>query len=110
MMAMRADTTGKLAKTFNHSRKHNFHIAVGVVGSWYFETMYKQKYKREGETVKDRSSGDYQLLPYRAAATVRIGYGGLNLFAEYALTPLFKDGKGPELTPFNVGLTIVGFN
>ena len=22
----------------------------------------------------------------------------------------YQDGKGPELTPFNVGLTIIGFN
>jgi hypothetical protein len=110
LLAMRTDTTGALAKKFEHSRQNNFHIAFGVVGSWYFDTMYKQKYKSDGEREKDRDKGDYLLLPYRAAATVRIGYGGLNLFAEYALTSLFKDGKGPELTPFNVGLTIVGFN
>jgi hypothetical protein len=91
-------------------RKGNFHIAMGVVGSWYFNTMYKQKYTAAGDQQKDRSSGDYQLLPYRAAASVRVGYGGLNLFAEYGLTPLFRDGKGPELTPLNVGLTLVGFN
>lgn len=91
-------------------RKGNFHIAVGVVGSWYFDTMYKQKYRTDGDNRKDRSKGDYQLLPYRAAASVRLGYGGLNLFAEYALTPFVREGKGPELSPLNVGLTIIGFN
>jgi len=92
-------------------RKGNVHIAFGVVGSWYFHTMYKQKYRDEsGDIRKDRDSGDYHLLPYRAAASVRIGYGALNLFAEYGLTPLFAEGKGPELTPFNAGLTIIGFN
>lgn len=108
--AMRADTTGALAKRFKHERKHNFHIAFGVVGSWYFDTMYKQKWTEDGDTRKARDKGDYQLLPYRAAAAVRIGYGGLNLFAEYALTPLFREGKGPELTPVTVGLTLIGFN
>jgi hypothetical protein len=34
----------------------------------------------------------------------------LNLFAEYSLTPLFNDDKGPELTPLTVGLTLIGFN
>ncbi|MBK8615216.1 MAG: hypothetical protein IPN85_17535 [Flavobacteriales bacterium] len=105
-----AEEVRALAKAGGYSRKGNFHIAVGVVGSWYFDTMYKQKYRQYGDDQKDRSSGDLQLLPYRAAASVRIGWGGLNLFGEYALTPLFKDGKGPELTPFNVGLTIIGFN
>jgi hypothetical protein len=93
-----------------YSRKGNFHIAVGVVGTWYFETMYKQKYTQYGDRQKDRSNGDYHLLPYRAAATVRLGWGGLNFFGEYALTELFANGKGPSLTPFNVGLTLVGFN
>lgn len=100
----------KAKKGWGFSRKGNVHLAFGVVGSWYFDTMYKQKYKMDGENFKDRSKGDLHLLPYRAAATVRVGYGGLNLFAEYSLTPLFKDGKGPELTPFTVGLTLVAFN
>lgn len=100
----------KAGKSTDFDRKGNVHLAVGVVGSWYYDTMYKQKYKDEGETRKQRDSGDYHLLPYRLAATARVGYGALNLFAEYALTPLFKDGKGPELTPFNVGITIIGFN
>lgn len=92
------------------SRKNNFHIAMGVVGSLYFDTMYKQKYRQDGELTKDRSSGDYNLLPYRASASVRLGYGSFNLFAEYGLTHLFKDVHAPELTPLNVGITIVGFN
>ncbi len=110
VMAMRQDTTGTIAERFKHSRKHNFHIAMGMVGSWYYNSMYKVKYDLDGENQHDRSSGDYHLLPYRAAAAVRIGYGALNLFAEYSLTPLFQDGKGPELTPFNIGITIIGFN
>ncbi len=97
-------------KGFSYDRKGNFHVALGVVGSWYYETMYKQKYRKDGEDQKDRYSGDYHLLPVRAALSARIGYGALNLFGEYSLTPLFKDGKGPVLTPFNVGLTLVGFN
>lgn len=103
---------GELAKRpgWTFDRKRNFHLAFGVVGSWYFDTMYKQKYRLEGENRKDRDKGDYLLLPYRAVAAVRVGYGSLNLFAEYSLTSFFRDGRGPELTPLNVGLTIVGFN
>ncbi len=104
-----ADILAGRSKSFN--RKGNVHIAMGVVGSWYFDTMYKQRYRGEtGRIRTDKDTGDYHLLPYRAAAAVRIGYGSLNLFAEYALTPLFHEGKGPELIPFNLGLTIVGFN
>lgn len=94
----------------DYDRKGNFHIAFGVIGTWHFETMYKTKYSQDGESMKDRSNGSYNLRPLSAMATVRIGYGGLNLFAEYGLTSLFEEGKGPELTPVNVGLTLIGFN
>jgi hypothetical protein len=105
-------TTEELAagKFKGYEQKGNFHLAAGVVGTWYFDTMYKQKFSDEGNTRKERDKGDYLLRPYRLAATARIGYGSLNLFAEYSLTPLFNDDKGPELTPLTVGLTLIGFN
>lgn len=105
-----AEEVRALAKAGGYSRKGNFHIAVGVVGSWYFDTMYKQRYQVEGKTVLDRDKGDFNLLPYRLAAAARIGFGKFTLFAERSLTPLFQEGKGPELTPWVVGLQLVGFN
>ncbi|HRH69378.1 MAG TPA: hypothetical protein PLB89_07735 [Flavobacteriales bacterium] len=111
VMATARDTVGgRKQDRSEFSNKKNFHVAIGVVGSWYYESMYKQKYTENGSTQKDISKGEHYLLPYRAAAAVRIGYGSLNLFAEYGLTDLFERNKGPALTPFNVGLTIIGFN
>jgi len=110
MTAARDTVGGNKPKSFHPDNKHNFHIAVGAVGTWYYDSMYKVKYRDEGQNFKERDKGDHNLLPYRLAAAVRIGYGSLNLFAEYALTPLFEHNKGPVLTPFTVGLTIVGFN
>ena len=92
------------------SNKGNFHVAAGVVGSWYFDTMYKQKFREGGENRKVRDKGDYNLLPYRVSARAQIGIGGLNLFAEYGLTPLFEQGTAPEVMPVTVGLTLIGFN
>ncbi|MBL7950274.1 MAG: hypothetical protein JNM62_01025 [Flavobacteriales bacterium] len=111
LRAVARDTVGgKTPKRFSFDNSKNFHIAAGVVGTWYYDSMYKQKYRMEGEVRKDIDKGDHQLLPYRLAASVRLGYGSFNLFAEYALTPLFKDRVMPELTPLNVGITIIGFN
>ncbi len=111
VIAAAADTVGgKEPRDFKFSNKKNFHLAAGVVGTWYYDSMYKQKYRMDGSIQKDIDKGEHKLLPYRLAASARIGYGSLNLFAEYALTPLFKDNIVPELTPFNVGITIIGFN
>jgi hypothetical protein len=95
---------------WSFSRKNNFHLAAGVVGSWYFDTMYKQKYSEGGHNVKQRSKDDYNLLNYRLAARAQIGINGLNLFAEYALTPMFEEGTAPTLNALNVGITLIGFN
>ncbi len=99
-----------LHKHKGYDRKGNFHFAIGAVGSWYFDNMYKQKYEEGGGTKKVRDNGDYNLLPYRVAARTQIGIGGLNLFAEYGLTPLFKEGTAAKLVPLTVGITLIGFN
>lgn len=95
---------------WSFSRKNNFHLAVGLVGSWYFDTMYKQKFSEGGESKKLRTKASYNLLPYRVAARGQIGFGSLNLFAEYALTPMFEQGTAPDLRGLNIGLTLIGFN
>ncbi|MBK9420542.1 MAG: hypothetical protein IPN44_05750 [Flavobacteriales bacterium] len=105
-----ADATALAADPKAFNRDNNFHIAAGVVGSWLFDTMYKQKYNEGGHTVKQRIKDDYNLLPYRLAARAQIGYGPLNLFAEYALTPMFEEGTAPDLRALNVGITLIGFN
>lgn len=97
-------------KDNGYDRKGNFHFAAGVVGSWYFDTMYKQKFTDDGEKKKVRDNGTYNLLPYKIAARGQIGIGGLNLFAEYGLTPLFEKGTAPEVMPMVFGITLIGFN
>ena len=91
------------------SNKNNFHLAFGVVGSWYFDTMYKQKYSDEGNERKVRSNDNFNLLPYNLAATARIGFGGLTLFTEYSLTQMFESGGSPELVPVTVGIQLLDF-
>jgi hypothetical protein len=96
---------------FNTSkiRKRSFHLGVGLIGTIYFDNMYKQKFTNDGDRIKARNNGSYNLSPYRLSATARFGYGGLNLFAEVGLTELFDNNKGPELYPVNLGITLVSF-
>lgn len=44
----------------------------------------------------------------RLAATARFGYGILSIYGAYQVTTLLKDGAGPDIRPFSVGIAISG--
>jgi Outer membrane protein beta-barrel domain len=44
----------------------------------------------------------------RLVVTGRVGYGHISLYGSYQVTALLKDGFGPEVRPFSVGLTLSG--
>lgn len=90
--------------------ERTFHVSAGVIGGWNMGTINKVKYEEDGNDIKNRSKGDYNLTPFTLDASVRVGYRNFTLFANYGLTPLFEDGKGPEVYPLTVGLSVIPFN
>jgi hypothetical protein len=44
----------------------------------------------------------------RIAATARIGYGNYSLYGSYQFTGLLKDGVGPDIHPFEIGICVSG--
>lgn len=44
----------------------------------------------------------------RLSGIARIGYGHFTIFGSYQFTTLFKDGSGPQVKPYSVGLTLSG--
>ena len=44
----------------------------------------------------------------RIAATARVGIGNFSLFGAYSITSLLKDGAGPTIRPYQIGLCISG--
>ena len=44
----------------------------------------------------------------RIVGTMRVGYGNFTAFGTYNLTALFKEGKGPDIRPWSIGLTLSG--
>ncbi|HMK26433.1 MAG TPA: outer membrane beta-barrel protein [Chitinophagaceae bacterium] len=44
----------------------------------------------------------------RISGMARIGYANFSLYGSYQFTPLFKDGLGPKVNPFSIGLTLSG--
>ena len=44
----------------------------------------------------------------RLVGTVRAGLGHFSIYGSYQFTPLFKEGLGPQVHPFSIGLTLSG--
>jgi hypothetical protein len=44
----------------------------------------------------------------RLVGMMRVGYGNLSLFGTYQLGSLVKEGLGPQVKPYTIGLTISG--
>jgi len=57
--------------------------------------------------VKNYNS--FYLQPFKFDATVRIGYGIINLFATYSINSFFQKDRGPELYAWTAGIMLVGW-
>ena len=86
-----------------------FHIAAGFNLGVRLRSHTKQVYRHDGSRQKDKEYKDFYLAPFRYDATARIGWGRINLFATYALNPLFREDKGPEIHPFSIGIRVLNF-
>jgi len=90
----------------NKDSDKSFHLAAGIVLGYKLGSKTKQLFKQDGEKHKPKVKGDFHIAPFNYNATVRMGYGNFKVYANYALSPLFDKGKGPELYPFSVGITL----
>jgi hypothetical protein len=77
------------------------YIAGGVIGGLNIGSHTKYKYQKD----KEKFRSNYHLNPFKYELTGRLGFGDFCLFANYSLSPLFKDGKGPELYPLMIGIS-----
>ena len=102
--------TAPIMFEFFTSRKYKnaFHMGVGGTVGLLIGSHTKNKVEIDGETKKLKDFGDFNLNPFRYGFRVAMGYGRLNVFADYYASTLFKDKKGPVLYPVNVGITLVG--
>ncbi|MCF8369232.1 MAG: DUF2807 domain-containing protein [Bacteroidales bacterium] len=120
-------------QTNSRQGKNSFHIATGMVASARLSSHTKKYYDERNKTFdltrynaetgmyesvglqtspdysKAKSYNDFYLQPFKFDATVRVGWGFVNLFATYSVNEMFKKDKGPELYPWTIGITFVNF-
>jgi hypothetical protein len=100
-----------------HFNKRNynksFKIAFGAKVGYALKAQTKVRFTDEDDLtrqIKDRQS--FGVNPFRYGVYTRVGSGGFNVWAHYALNPLFEKELGPfrtEATQFNFGISVALF-
>jgi hypothetical protein len=94
-------------QTNSKANLRSFHLAGGMEFGLKIGSHTKIVYN-DGKDRKEKERDGYNLNPFKADATVRVGWGKLNLYGTYAMTELFKAEKGPQLYPYSVGISFSG--
>lgn len=95
------------------SSSRSFKVALGgKVGTLInAHTKGKTLQNKNDQTINDhiqKISTKKFFNGTRLVGTARVGYGILSLHGSYQITALLKDGAGPEIRPYSIGLTISG--
>jgi hypothetical protein len=88
--------------------KNTFALAAGGFVGYRIKSWTKLKYTTDGNTVKDKEDGSYNMEDFLYGVQGTIGYGGLELFAKYNMNNLFKNNAGPETQVVSFGLRLFG--
>ncbi|MEM6319721.1 MAG: outer membrane beta-barrel protein [Bacteroidota bacterium] len=95
-----------LMLTLTPNSRSDFYLSGGVYGGLLLNA--KQKLKDE-DGNKIRIKDDFNLNKFRYGVVGRIGFGPFAIYGQLALNNLFKENQGPQLQPFNVGISILDF-
>lgn len=87
---------------------NRIYFAAGVYGGIKLSSHTKIKYKIE-RNEKLKVADHFSIRDLNYGIMVRSGFRWVKLFATYDLVPLFRENRGPELTPFTFGITLVSF-
>lgn len=85
-----------------------FKVAVGFRASVKLTAINKEVNRQNDYYKKVKTKGYRDVALFRGGPTLRVGYGGFNIFAFYSVTELFNKDEGPAMTPFSIGISITG--
>ncbi len=95
---------------FNKEIKYRYYqLSTGIIPGLKLYGKYKQKYRVDNQIYKVKTSGHFNLNPFKLDATIRIGRGKIGAFFNYSLLTLFEKDKHEQLMPYSVGFTVNGF-
>lgn len=84
---------GKIGTLLNvHTKGKNFRNSAGNTLNNYTKKENSKRYFNGNRLV----------------GTMRVGYGSFTLFGTYQINRFIKEGSGPDIKPYSIGLTISG--
>ena len=88
-------------------------LAIGVkIGTLIKAQTRNTKFEnKNGTSINDyvmKESSKRFFNKNRLSGMARIGYGHFSLYGSYQFTPLLRDGFGPQVRPYTIGLTLSG--
>lgn len=83
--------------------KNNLYVSAGFIGGIRMHSKTKVVYRDHGKH-KRKEKDSFNMIPFKADVTARIGYRGMNVWGSYTLTNMFKGGHGPEIHSYTVGI------
>jgi hypothetical protein len=92
----------------NLNRNKGFKAALGLQVGTLLGGHTKGTKAVNGTNIADKVNTKRYMSNWNFAATARVGWGNFSIFGTYNLTPVFKDGSGPEITPMSLGICLTG--
>ncbi|MEX0965799.1 MAG: outer membrane beta-barrel protein [Bacteroidia bacterium] len=88
-------------------RGKSFRLIVGGYGGYTFR-IYSKSVNEDNHKTKLVDNFNVQQIRY--GVTARLGLSKFTLYANYDMSPLFEEGRGPELYPVTAGIVLHGFS
>jgi hypothetical protein len=107
IMALQVPLLAEFQIPVNHF-DNRIYFSAGMYGGVKLTSHTKVKYKLE-RNEKLKVVDHFSIRDFNYGLMVRTGYRWVNLFATYDLVPFFRENRGPELTPFTFGITLISF-
>jgi hypothetical protein len=87
------------------SRGSAINLGAGVIGAVKLGSHTKVVYYDDGKQ-KDKNHDDFNLNVLRYGVTAMAGYEMVQVYGTCYLSPMFENGKGPEIYPFEIGIAL----
>lgn len=88
---------------FWDGHKDSFRIGIGPYAGYRISSHSKMVYRDDGRE-RDKNKDSFHLNNFRYGVRLQVGYRSTDLFFNYDMNELFKEGKGPAVNALSFGL------